>query len=116
MKKHLLIITLLCLSSVPVSAKNHMHKLDKKIAEIESEFKEDVKKIEEKTGLSPEMKQLKIKQKKEMKDLKIKQAQEKNNLKIQQKKELKKLKKKERQKDLSKENQEKNMKSEQLLN
>ena len=97
MKKHLLIITLLCLSSFPVSAKDLMHKLDKKIAEIEYEFKEDVKKIEEKTGLSPEMRQLRIKQKQEMKDLKIKQAQEKYNLKVQQKKERKELKKKERQ-------------------
>ena len=56
MKKSFVLITALCLLSFQVKAKDYAHKLEKKIAEIEREYKEDVRKIETKTGLSPEMK------------------------------------------------------------
>lgn len=97
MKKSFVLITALCLLSFQVKAKDYAHKLEKKIAEIEREYKEDVRKIETKTGLSPEMKQLRIKQKGEKKELEIKQTKEKYDLKTRQKNERQTLKQKERQ-------------------
>lgn len=97
MKKSFILIAVLCLLSLQVEAKDYARKLEKKIAEIEHEYKEDIRKIEAKTGLSPEMKQLRIKQKGEKKELEIKQAKEKYVLKTRQKNERKALKRKERQ-------------------
>ncbi|MBR1778674.1 MAG: hypothetical protein IJ752_08865 [Alphaproteobacteria bacterium] len=101
MKKSFLILTLLCLVSVPAAAKDEMHKLEEKIAEIQQDFDKEIKKIESKSGLSADMKQLKLKQENEKKDLKIKQVQEKYELKTRQKSERKALKLKERQKAAS---------------
>ena len=97
MKKSFLIIAILCLFSVQADAKDYARKLEKKIAEIEREYIEDIREIETKTGLSPEMKQLRIKQKGEKKELEIKQTKEKYDLKMRQKRERKALKGKERQ-------------------
>ena len=97
MKKSFLILAVLCVFSVQAFAKDPMLKLDKKISEIEQEFKEDIRKIEAKTGLSSEMKQLRLKQENEKKELKIKQTKEKYELKSRQKSERKALKQKERQ-------------------
>lgn len=82
--------------SAPAMAKDgKMSRLDKKIAEIEQEYKEDVQEIESKHKLSAEMKQLRLEQEKQVKELKIKQAKEMYELKTQQKAERKALKQKE---------------------
>ena len=96
-KRSLLILAALCLVSFDAAAGNEMRKLDKKIAEIEQEYKKDIREIEAKTGFSEEMKKLRLKQKAEKRDLKIKQLKEKYDLKVQQKNERKTLKQKERQ-------------------
>jgi len=99
--KKILLLVVLCLFSTQALAKSDIRKLEKKIAEIEREYKEDILKIEEKHGLSAEMKQLRLKQEGEKKDLKIKQMKEKYDLKTRQKSERKTLKQKERQKVVS---------------
>ena len=96
-KRSLLILAALCLVSFDAAAGNEMRKLEKKIAEIEQEYKKEISKIEADTGLSEEMKKLRLKQKTEKKDLKIKQTKEKFDLKVRQKSERKALKQKERQ-------------------
>ena len=96
MKKSFLVIAVLCLISVQADAKDYARKLERKIAEIEHECAEDIRKIEAKTDLSAEMKQLRIKQKGEKKELEIKQIKEKYELKTRQKSERKALKEKER--------------------
>ena len=96
MKKKLLILSLLCLFAFQAEAKDPMRKLEKKMAEIVQNYEEDIQKIESYQGLSPEMKQLKIKQKTEKKDLKIKQLKEKYELKTRQKSERETLRQKER--------------------
>lgn len=97
MKKRYLLFMLFCLISIPAAAKGNMHKLEEKIAEIQQDFKKEVKEIESKSGLSADMKQLKLKQENEKKELKIKQAREKYEMKTRQKNERKALKQKERQ-------------------
>lgn len=96
MKKSVLMLIALCLMSAPAMAKDgKMSRLDRKIAEIEQEYKEDVQEIESKHKLSAEMKQLRLEQEKQVKELKIKQAREMYELKTQQKAEKKALKQKE---------------------
>ncbi len=96
MKKSILMLMFFCLMSAPAMAKDgKMSRLDKKIAEIEQEYKEDVQEIESKHKLSAEMKQLRLEQEKQVKELKIKQAKEMYELKTQQKAERKALKQKE---------------------
>ena len=106
MKKSFLIITALCLISFQADAKDYARKLERKIAEIEHECAEDIRKIEVKAGLSPEMKQLRIRQKNEKKELEIKQVKEKYELKTRQKSERKALKEKEQQKSKTESGQE----------
>ena len=96
-KRSLLILAALCLVSFDAAAGNEMRKLDKKIAEIEQEYTKEIRKIEADTGLSAEMKKLRLKQKAEKKDLKIKQTKEKYDMKVRQKNERKALMQKERQ-------------------
>ena len=97
MKKSILVFTALCFLSAPAIAEDgKIGRLDKKIAEIEQEYEEDVREIEAKYKLSDEMKRLRLEQKKQMKDLKIKQAKEIYEMKTLQKAERKALKHKER--------------------
>lgn len=96
MKKSVLMLMAVCFMSAPALAKDgKSDKLNRKIAEIKQEYREDVREIESKDKLSAEMKRLRLEQEERVKDLKIKQAKEMYDLKTRQKTERRALKEKE---------------------
>lgn len=95
MKRYVLPLMLACLAVFPAQAKDHASRLERKIAEIEREYREDVAEIKAEAKLSDAMKQLRLKQKAESKDLKIKQVKETDALKARHKSERDALRQKE---------------------